>query len=96
MTQITSIILPFFALIGLGWIGGKFKIVSPDGMRGINGFVFYFALPALLFRALATRTPAEIWQPDIMLAYGGATLLVYGGSRLIAAKMFGLDPASQT
>ena len=38
MSQITSIILPFFALIALGWIGGKFKIVSADGMRGINGF----------------------------------------------------------
>ncbi|MFV1849235.1 MAG: AEC family transporter [Thalassospira sp.] len=96
MSQITSIILPFFALIALGWIGGKFKIVSPDGMRGINGFVFYFALPALLFRALATRTPAEIWQPDIMIAYGGATLIVYGATRLIAAKLFDLDPTSQT
>ncbi|WP_286792724.1 AEC family transporter [Thalassospira sp. UBA4513] len=96
MSQITSIILPFFALIGLGWIGGKFKIVSPDGMRGINGFVFYFALPALLFKALATRSPSEIWQPDIILAYGGGTLVVYGISRLIASRVFHLDPASQT
>lgn len=96
MSQITSIILPFFALIALGWVGGKFKIVSADGMRGINGFVFYFALPALLFKALATRSPSEIWQPDIMLAYGAATLLVYGVTRLIAAKAFDLDPASQT
>jgi predicted permease len=96
MSQITSIILPFFALIGLGWIGGKTRIVTPDGMRGINGFVFYFALPALLFRALATRNPAEIWQPDILLAYGGGTLVVYGLTRVIAARVFGLDPTSQT
>ena len=96
MSQITSIILPFFALIGLGWIGGKTRIVTPDGMRGINGFVFYFALPALLFRALATRSPAEIWQPDILLAYGGGTLVVYGLTRVIAARVFGLDPTSQT
>ena len=96
MSQITSIILPFFALIGLGWVGGKFRIVSPDGMRGINGFVFYFALPALLFKALATRSPSEIWQPDIILIYGGATLVVYGASRIIAAKVFHLDPSSQT
>ncbi|WP_147251916.1 AEC family transporter [Thalassospira profundimaris] len=96
MSQITSIILPFFALIGLGWLGGKFRIVTPEGMRGINGFVFYFALPALLFRALATRTPSEIWQPDILLAYGGATLVVYGLTRLVAAKFFDLDPTSQT
>lgn len=96
MSQITSVILPFFALIGLGWIAGKFRIVSPEGMRGINGFVFYFALPALLFKALATRHPTEIWQPDIMIAYGGATLLVYGGCRFISAKIFGLDSASRT
>jgi len=96
MSQITSIILPFFALIGLGWVGGKFRIVSPDGMRGINGFVFYFALPALLFKALATRSPSEIWQPDIILVYGGATLVVYGATRIIAAKVFHLDPSSQT
>lgn len=96
MSQITSIILPFFALIGLGWIGGKTRIVTPEGMRGINGFVFYFALPALLFRALATRTPAEIWQPDILLAYGGGSLVVYGLTRVIAAKVFNLDPISQT
>ena len=96
MAQITSIILPFFSLIALGWIGGKTKIVSSEGMRGINGFVFYFALPALLFRALASRTPSEIWQPDILLAYGGATLLVYGATRLIAKRVFKLDPACQT
>ncbi|MDG4721339.1 MULTISPECIES: AEC family transporter [Thalassospira] len=96
MSQITSIILPFFALIGLGWIGGKTRIVTPEGMRGINGFVFYFALPALLFRALATRTPDEIWQPDILIAYGGGTLVVYGLTRVIAARVFDLDPTSQT
>lgn len=96
MSEITSIILPFFALIGLGWLGGKFRIVTPDGMRGINGFVFYFALPALLFKALATRSPAEIWQPEIIAAYGGATILVYGLCRWIAARAFHLDPACQT
>jgi predicted permease len=49
-----------------------------------------------LFKALATRTPSEIWQPDIILAYGSATLAVYGLGRLVAARVFQLDPASQT
>lgn len=96
MSQITSIILPFFSLIALGWLGGKLKIISTEGMRGINGFVFYFALPALLFRALATRTPEEIWQPDIVLAYGTGTVVIYILTRLIAAKTFKLDATSRT
>jgi len=88
MSQITSIMLPFFALIGLGWIGGKFKLVSPDGMRGINGFVFYLALPALSFPSLATRNPSETRQPHHVLAHVGPPLALSVTCRSCAADAF--------
>ncbi len=96
MTQITSIILPFFSLIALGWIGGKSKIVSHEGMRGINGFVFYFALPALLFRALGSRDFDLIWQPDLLISYGSATLVLFFCLRFLAGRMFQLDRSCAT
>lgn len=74
-----------FAVVRLGWFGGT-------DMRTLGRFVLDIAMPALLFRAVATRELGEILHPVYMLVY------MSGGVSTIALALgwftlTGVDPA---
>jgi len=69
--------LPFFALIGVGYLAGRTKFFSPEGTAFLTKFVFYFALPAMLFRFSATLDMAEVFDLNLLMAYFWGTLFVY-------------------
>ncbi len=58
MQDVLSLALPFFGLIFLGYLSGKFVKIPADGLAWLNFFVIYVSLPALFFQLLA-RTPIE-------------------------------------
>lgn len=58
MADILGLALPFFGLIALGFISGKFAGIPEDGMAWLNFLVLYMALPALFFQTMS-RTPIE-------------------------------------
>ena len=41
--------LPFFAVIGLGYMAGRTRFFSAEATAYLTRFVFYFALSAMLF-----------------------------------------------
>ncbi|WP_415919153.1 AEC family transporter [Tateyamaria sp. SN6-1] len=69
--------LPFFVLIGLGYGAGRTRFFSQDATAALTKFVFYFALPAMLFRFAATLDFAQIWDARLAGAYLTGTLAVY-------------------
>ena len=68
MGTIFNVTLPFFALIGCGYIALKLKVFPESGIAGLNAFVWYFALPCLIFRALALRPLAEMLDAPYILS----------------------------
>lgn len=54
-----SIVLPFFALVVAGYLAARFSILESAGLQGLNKFVYFFALPALLFSKMAA-TPIDV------------------------------------
>ncbi len=58
MADILGLALPFFGLIALGFISGKFAGIPEDGMAWLNFLVLYMALPALFFQTMS-QTPIE-------------------------------------
>lgn len=58
MADILGLALPFFGLIALGFMSGKFAGIPEDGMAWLNFLVLYMALPALFFQTMS-RTPIE-------------------------------------
>ena len=88
MESVLGITLPFFALIGCGYVAGRRKFLSEDGVRGLNTFVFYFALPCMIFLALAPRPFADIINWTYMGAYGLAGLSVFTIAALSARLLF--------
>lgn len=77
MIAILNLALPFFGLIFLGMAATKLRPFGEEGLAWLNVFVFYFALPALIF-LLVSRAPFEklIDWPFIM-ATTAATGVVF-------------------
>ncbi len=77
MSAVLVQVLPFFALIALGFVAGRIGFFGPEATGALTRFVFYFALPAMLFRFSATLPMAELWDPTFVLAYLTATGGIY-------------------
>lgn len=56
--DVLNLSLPFFGLIGLGFICGRLMELPEDGLRWMNFFIVYVALPALFFNLISV-TPFE-------------------------------------
>lgn len=69
--------LPFFALIGVGYLAGRSRMFPQEAVAWLTKFVFYFALSAMLFRFAANLSLADIFDPTFVLAYLSASLLLY-------------------
>ena len=89
-----------FAIIFLGYVFGRFKIIPPSEGKAIGTLVAKLALPALLFRNLAVLELSEISWPFmaailiakllIFLAVGLVTILVTRPFNIGKAAIFGI------
>ena len=77
MVEIFLKILPFFAVIGLGYLAVRTRFFSEDATAYLTRFVFYFALSAMLFGFAANLDVAEIFSWPFVFAYLLATTLVW-------------------
>ena len=97
---VSKIIVPFFALILFGFVAARKGWVPPASVPAFNGFLLYFAVPALLFRFASTAAFVEIMNGRFFIAYtlaGLVTLLVVVafarsvmGARMRDAAFYGL------
>lgn len=69
--------LPFFAIIALGYGAGRTGFFSPQATAALTKFVFYFALSAMLLRFSSGLSLGALVDPSFLLAYLGATALVW-------------------
>lgn len=89
MNAVVTIALPFFALIFTGMIAGRTRLMPAATIAGINTFVFYFALPALLVSSIA-RAPVEgLRDPALFIAWLLPGLAVFGGTYALTGLLFG-------
>ncbi|MEL6241807.1 MAG: AEC family transporter [Pseudomonadota bacterium] len=82
--------LPFFALIGMGFLAGKTQFFPQEATAYLTKFVFYFALSAMIFRFAANLDFADLWNPRLAAAYLWGTAVVYGVASIVGF-LRGLD-----
>lgn len=89
MVAVVDIVLPFFALIFTGYGAGRSYLLSVDTVAGLNAFVFYFALPALLL-VKVLQAPAASADAALALAgtYYGAGLLLFTVTFMLGRRLF--------
>ena len=77
MLRVLEVTLPVFALVFCGFFGQRWQLLPARAVQGINAFVFFFALPAMLFRVVATQKPASFSDGRFALGYAVATVAVF-------------------
>ena len=69
--------LPFFALIGIGFVAARTDFIPQEARPYLTTFVFYFALSTMLFRFASSLSVAEIWDGQFALAYLSGCVIIY-------------------
>ena len=77
MVAVLSQVLPFFALVGLGWAAGITGFFSREATAALTRFVFYFALSAMIFGFVVSLPMAALWDPRFVMAYLAGSFCVY-------------------
>lgn len=89
MENILTVTLPFFALMGCGYLAGRARLFTAESIDGMIFFVFYFALPCMLFRYMALSPLNDIADFSFMGSYAGVSLFVFILAALGARLFFG-------
>lgn len=77
MQVVLNVALPVFAIIAAGYAGGR-SVLPQGASQALSLFVYWFALPAVLFLGMARQTLDEIFNLPFIGAFLGAMLAVYG------------------
>jgi hypothetical protein len=88
MEAIIDVVLPVFAIIAAGWLCGRLGVLGDDASQALNGFVYFAALPALFFGAMATVPLGETFNLPFLLDYMGAVVVLAVLTWLIGRRLF--------
>ncbi len=80
MSVIINAVFPLFALILIGYISGRKRLLGAGAVDSLNKFVVWMALPALLFQAMAQITWEQVNQPGYVAASFLAIAFVFATS----------------
>ncbi|MBI3453697.1 MAG: AEC family transporter [Rhodospirillales bacterium] len=95
MEVVFDIVVPLFGLMLVGYGVAHTRLLGPEGIQGVSNFVFYCAIPALLFRSVAGGAlPARI-EFGIVYAYFLGCLIVFGMTMFAGRILFGAPLARQ-
>src|SRR5262245_46465624 len=88
MQVILDVVLPVFGLILAGYLAGRFRILGQGSTEALNSFVYYFALPPLLFIGMARVPVAQVFNVPFLIAFMGGIVLTAAVTVLVARVAF--------
>ncbi len=89
-----QIILPVFLLIGAGYLAAKRGVFSSDQADAVMKFTQTFAIPALLFSAVARLDLSAVFQPQLLLSFYVGNTIVFIAGGLMAHYLFKRTPGA--
>ena len=89
-----GIVLPIFFIIALGYFASFYGFLKAEHIEGIRRFVFYAAIPVLLFRTIATTDIPEILPLALWGSYYGGISLIWILVLILSAWLFANRPKS--
>jgi malonate transporter len=91
LESILTTVLPVFGLIVLGFVFARLKLIDAATTRGLTQFVFMLAIPALLFRTVASMKPQEATPIGLWIAFFGGLAVTWILTTLISQKFDSLS-----
>ena len=80
MLSVLAITFPFFALVLAGYLAARRRMLPLEAIGGLNIFVLFFALPAMLYRFGANTPIAQLLDPMAIVTWTLCGLLVVAGT----------------
>jgi predicted permease len=76
MQPILAVTIPFFALVAMGYAAAHRRVLPESAIPGLNAFVLYFALPAMLFRFGVSTPIGTLLNPVVLVVSLLASLAI--------------------
>lgn len=77
MAEISSLVLPFFGLILLGYVAARWRKLDESALGWLNIFIIYIALPAMFFKIIGKTPIEQLARFDFILTSLAATYTVF-------------------
>ena len=78
MLTVLLVTFPFFALVLAGFVAARRRMLPLDAIPGLNSFVLFFALPAMLYRFGSTTPIAQLLDAAVFGVYLICALVMVG------------------
>lgn len=88
MQAVVDVVLPVFGLILVGYLAGRFQLLGPESSEALNRFVYFFALPALLFVGMARVPVDRVFNLPFIAAFLGGVVIVFAIAIVVARFAF--------
>lgn len=88
MQALIDVTLPIFGIMLAGYLAGRFRLLGQDSTAALNGFVYFIALPALFFKAMAGAPFSDIFDGPFLTAWYGGQIGVFLLAVLVARFVF--------
>lgn len=86
MTDLLGVVAPVFVVVGAGYLAVWRGLCSDSDVDGIMNFTQKFAIPCLLFMAIATLDLGAEYDADLLVSfYTGSTICFFAG--LLGARL---------
>jgi malonate transporter len=76
--SILTVAAPIFAVILIGYLAGRFRLLGDEATTTLNAFVSFFALPVLFFGTLARTPVGAVLDPGLLAGFGLAVVATFG------------------
>ncbi|MGE0724356.1 MAG: AEC family transporter [Alphaproteobacteria bacterium] len=96
MNAVVDVVLPVFGVMLAGYVAGRTRVLRAAASEALNGFVFWFGLPALLFAAMARVPVGEVFHLPFLAAFGGAFAITFVLAMAVGLLFAPADLARQT
>ncbi len=89
---VLDIVLPIFGLLAFGYAATFTAVFDTVANRALASFVFWFAIPVLLFRSVATQPLPDAIPWGYLISFYGTALLVLAVAAITARRLLGMPP----
>ena len=88
MSAVINVAIPVFAIMLAGYLAGRFRILGESSSEALNAFVYWFALPPVLFLSMASVPVGEIFNWPFIWTLLGGMAIVAVPSLILARTVF--------
>lgn len=89
MQAVLNVALPVFGIILCGYLAGRVKLLGASSSEAINAFVYWFALPPLIFIGMAETPVDKIFHLDFIVTVSLGIVLTGLVATLGSRYLFG-------